>query len=385
MHIHEYQAKDLFRQFNIQTPRGVLIHNTDMAFDACDVLGGEVWVVKAQVHAGGRGKSGGVILCHSIKAVEAACRKLLGSRIITEQTGPKGLPIKQVLVEEGQNIENELYLSLLIDRQIQKITILAATEGGMDIEQMAAQMPNKIIKFSIDPLGALNEDDCSKIATQLQLKKPLFTQFTTILLGLYKIFVQKDASLIEINPLIITQGQLIALDAKIDFDDNALFRHEDISKLRDNSQEDEKAIQACKYQLSYLSLDGTIGCMVNGAGLAMATMDLIKYYGSSAANFLDVGGSTTAQSVAKAFELIQTEANVRGILINIFGGIVRCDLIAKGILQALEKVGLSLPVVVRLEGTNATQGLELLDKSGFNIHPESDLNKATIKIVTLAK
>ncbi|SFV84631.1 Succinyl-CoA ligase [ADP-forming] beta chain [hydrothermal vent metagenome] len=386
MHIHEYQAKSLFRQFNIQTPEAVLIDSVSQASDACTSLAGELWVVKAQVHAGGRGKGGGVILCRSIEEVENACNTLFGSNLVTPQTDAKGLPISQLLIEGGQNIECELYLGLLIDRQTQKITILASTEGGMDIEKVAAETPDKIIKFGVDPLGILTEDDCISIASKLQLEGKLVDQFTETLLGLYEIFTTKDVSLIEINPLITTaENNLLALDGKIDFDDNALYRHEDIVALRDTSQEDAKENEASEHQLNYISLDGTIGCMVNGAGLAMATMDLIEHHGGSPANFLDVGGGTTAERVAKAFELIQTEDNVEGVLVNIFGGIVRCDLIAEGILQAIEKVGLTLPIVVRLEGTNAKQGLALLDESEFDITTEADLTQAAIRIVALSK
>ncbi|BAS67266.1 MAG: ADP-forming succinate--CoA ligase subunit beta [Gammaproteobacteria bacterium] len=386
MHIHEYQAKTLFKKNNIQTPNGILIDATAQASDACNTLGGDIWVVKAQVHAGGRGKGGGVILCHSVAEVENTCDKLLGTQLITPQTDAKGLPVNQLLIEAGQNIERELYLGLLIDRQTQKITVLASTEGGMDIEKVASETPDKIIKFGIDPLGVLSTKDCAEIAKKLELNTALTKQFNTALLGLYNIFTQKDVSLIEINPLITTaENTLLALDGKIDFDDNALYRHEDILAMRDISQEDEKEMTASEWQLNYISLDGTIGCMVNGAGLAMATMDLIEHHGGSPANFLDVGGGTTAQRVAKAFELIQSEVNVKGILVNIFGGIVRCDLIAEGILQAIEKVGLNLPIVVRLEGTNAAAGLKLLDESGVNIHTEADLTKAAIKIVALSK
>ncbi len=386
MHIHEYQAKVLFRQFNIQTPNAILINDTNQAKSACDKLGGEIWAVKAQVHAGGRGKGGGVILCHSTKAVENACNKLLGSMLITPQTDLRGLPINQLLIEAGQDIQTQLYLGLLVDRQTQKIAVLASTKGGMDIETVANDTPDEIIKFDINPLGNLTENDCAIIAKKLGLANKIKQQFSTTLLGLYEIFTTKDASMIEINPLIIaTQNQLIALDGKIDFDDNALYRHPDIDKLRDISQEDEKSSMASEQQLNYISLDGTIGCMVNGAGLAMATMDLIEHHGGSPANFLDVGGGTTTNRVAKAFELIQTEANVKGILVNIFGGIVRCDLIAEGILQAIEKVGLTLPIVVRLEGTNAAQGLALLENAQFDIHTESDLTQAAVKIVRLSK
>jgi succinyl-CoA synthetase beta subunit len=386
MHIHEYQAKEIFRRFNINTPEAILVDSAEGATSACKTIGGNVWVVKAQVHAGGRGKGGGVILCSSINEVEDACNKLLYSKLVTPQTDSKGLPINQLLIEGGQSIARELYLGLLVDRQTEKITILASTEGGMDIEKVASETPDKIIKFGVDPLGSLSITDCESIAHELELDAELVSQFTTSLLGLYEIFVTKDVSLIEINPLITTnENQLLALDGKIDFDDNSLYRHEDILDLRDNSQEEDKEILASQHQLNYISLNGTIGCMVNGAGLAMATMDLIEHHGGSPANFLDVGGGTTAERVALAFELIQTEENVKGILVNIFGGIVRCDLIAEGILQAIEKVGLSLPIVVRLEGTNAPAGLKLLDESEFRIHTESDLTKAAIKIVELTK
>lgn len=386
MHIHEYQAKTLFKQFNIQTPNGILIDAIAQASDACAKLGGDIWVVKAQVHTGGRGKGGGVILCRSVTEVENASNTLLSTQLVTPQTDAKGLPVNQLLIEAGQNIKQELYLGLLIDRQTQKITVLASTEGGMDIEKVASETPDKIIKFGVGPLSVLSKQDCTFIAKKLDLNTELTEQFNQTLLGLYAIFTQKDVRLIEINPLIVTkENQLLALDGKIDFDDNALYRHEDIVKLRDTAQEDEKEMLASEYQLNYISLNGTIGCMVNGAGLAMATMDLIEHHGASPANFLDVGGGTTADRVAKAFELIQTEANVKGILINIFGGIVRCDLIAEGILQAVEKVGLNLPIVVRLEGTNAAAGLKLLNESGVKIHTESDLTKAAIKIVELTQ
>ncbi len=383
MHIHEYQAKALFNDFCVPIPKSILVSCVSESGKACAELGGEVWVVKAQVHAGGRGKGGGVILCRSIDEVQSACEKLLGTRLITPQTDDKGLPIDKVLIEAGQDIARQLYLSLLIDRQTQKITVLASTHGGMDIEAVASETPDKIIKFGVAPLGELTKENCHTIADKLAVDKEKFSQ---ILLALYQIFTQKDASLIEINPLIQTSnGELIALDGKIDFDDNALYRQQDIFTLRDALQEDEKEMLASEHQLNYISLDGTIGCMVNGAGLAMATMDLIQHHGGTPANFLDVGGGTTSERVAKAFELIQTETNVSGILVNIFGGIVRCDLIAKGILQAIEKVGLTLPIVVRLEGTNAAEGLALLADSEFDIHTEADLTQAAIKIVELSK
>jgi succinyl-CoA synthetase beta subunit len=386
MHIHEHQAKQIFSQNGIQVPEFVVISSANETKGACQQLGGSVWVVKAQVHAGGRGKGGGVVVCFTIEDTISASEKLLGGRLITPQTDAKGLPINQVIIEAGQDIQKELYLGMLVDRSTSSITVLASTEGGMDIEEVAANTPEKIIKYAIDPLGTLEESACNEIANKLQLDSSLRPQFATTLSGLYKIFSKNDGNLIEINPLIITgTGEIIALDGKIDFDDNALYRNEAIAALRDTSQEDEKERDASEFQLNYVSLDGTVGCMVNGAGLAMATMDLIEYHGGSPANFLDVGGTATADRVAKAFEIIQGGADVKAILVNIFGGIVRCDLIAQGILQAIEKVGLTLPIVVRLEGTNAAQGLEILNNSDFNISTEADLTQAAQQVVAMAE
>ena len=386
MHIHEYQAKELFKHNGIQVPDLEVISNSNETRSACNKLGGNVWVVKAQVHAGGRGKGGGVIVCNSIEDTEKASQKLLGKKLVTPQTDEDGQPINQVIIEAGQDIFKELYLGLLVDRSTERITILASTEGGMDIEQVASESPEKIIKHAINPLGNLSIKECQSIAKKLNLNSVLWEQFTKTLIGLYSIFTNNDGNLIEINPLIISkQNEIIALDGKIDFDDNALYRNEDIINLRDFEQEDEKERIASEYQLNYISLDGTVGCMVNGAGLAMATMDLIEYHGGSPANFLDVGGGTTAERVAKAFEIIQSGQNVKAILVNIFGGIVRCDLIAEGILQAIEKVGLTLPIVVRLEGTNAPQGLKILNDSDFNIMTEADLTQAAKQVVEMAK
>jgi len=386
MHIHEYQAKELFKQNGIKVPDLEVISNSNETRSACKKLGGNVWVVKAQVHAGGRGKGGGVIVCNSIEDAEIASQKLLGKKLVTPQTDENGQPINEVIIEAGQDITKELYLGLLVDRSSERITILASTEGGMDIEQVASESPEKIIKHAIDPLGNLSIKECQSIAKKLNLNSVLWEQFTKTLIGLYSIFTNNDGNLIEINPLIISkQNEIIALDGKIDFDDNALYRNEDIINLRDFEQEDEKERIASEYQLNYISLDGTVGCMVNGAGLAMATMDLIEYHGGSPANFLDVGGGTTAERVAKAFEIIQSGQNVKAILVNIFGGIVRCDLIAEGILQAIEKVGLTLPIVVRLEGTNAPQGLKILNESDFNIMTEADLTQAAKQVVEMAR
>ncbi len=386
MHIHEYQAKALFKKYRINVPKHMVIAKSSEAKSCCEELGGNLWVVKAQVHAGGRGTGGGVIVCNSIEKVLQASKKLLGSNLVTPQTDENGLTVNQVIIESGQDIHKELYLGLLVDRATSSITVLASTEGGMDIEQVAAETPEKIIKHAINPLGNLSERECIDIAAKLELGQTLYKQFTQTLLSLYSIYTDKDANLIEINPLIVTkQDSVVALDGKIDFDDNALHRNEDIKELRDISQEDEKEMIASEYELNYISLDGTVGCMVNGAGLAMATMDLIEYHGGSPANFLDVGGGTTADRVAKAFEIIQSGQNVKAILVNIFGGIVRCDLIAEGILQAIERVGLTLPIVVRLEGTNAPEGLKILNSSDLNIMTEADLTLAAKQVVEMAK
>ena len=386
MHIHEYQAKDLFKKNGIKVPNFIVVSNANKTEAACEKLGGSIWVVKAQVHAGGRGKGGGVIVCKNIQDAISASKKLLGKNLITPQTDSNGQPINEVIIEAGQDINKELYLGLLVDRGSERITVLASTEGGMDIEKVASETPEKIIKKKIDPLGKITIDECNEISNELSLDASLHDQFAKTLLGLYAIFTEHDANLIEINPLIITSdNQIMALDGKIDFDDNALYRNESISILRDVAQEDEKERSASEHQLNYISLDGTVGCMVNGAGLAMATMDLIEYHGGSPANFLDVGGGTTSERVAKAFEIIQSGNNVKAILVNIFGGIVRCDLIANGILQAIEKVGLILPIVVRLEGTNATEGLEILSASNFDIITEADLTKAAKQVVEMAK
>ena len=386
MHIHEHQAKDLFKKNDIKVPNFIVVSNANETESACQELGGSIWVVKAQVHAGGRGKGGGVIVCKSIQDAIEASERLLGTNLVTPQTDANGQPVNEVIIEAGQDIAKELYLGLLVDRASERITVLASTEGGMDIEKVASETPDKIIKMKTNPLGKLSLDECSQVSLKLGLDKSLHGDFSQTLLGLYEIFTAHDANLIEINPLIITgDNQIMALDGKIDFDDNALYRNESISILRDVAQEDEKERSASEYELNYISLDGTIGCMVNGAGLAMATMDLIEYHGGSPANFLDVGGGTTSERVAKAFEIIQSGENVKAILVNIFGGIVRCDLIADGILQAIEKVGLTLPIVVRLEGTNAQEGLEILNASNFNIITEADLTKAAKQVVGMAK
>ena len=386
MHIHEHQAKDLFKKNGIKVPNFIVVSNATDTESACINLGGSIWVVKAQVHAGGRGKGGGVIVCKNIKDAIEASESLLGTNLITPQTDANGQPVNEVIIEAGQDIAKELYLGLLVDRASERITVLASTEGGMDIEKVASDTPDKIIKMKTNPLSKLSLDECSEVSVKLGLDESLHEEFSQTLMGLYEIFITHDANLIEINPLIITgDNQIMALDGKIDFDDNALYRNESILALRDVAQEDEKERSASEYELNYISLDGTVGCMVNGAGLAMATMDLIEYHGGSPANFLDVGGGTTSERVAKAFEIIQSGENVKAILVNIFGGIVRCDLIANGILQAIEKVGLTLPIVVRLEGTNAKEGLNILNASNFNIITEADLTQAAKQVVEMAK
>ena len=386
MHIHEHQAKDLFKKNGIKVPDFIVVSNARETETACKKLGGSIWVVKAQVHAGGRGKGGGVIVCKNIQDAIEASERLLGTNLITPQTDASGQPVNEVIIEAGQDIAKELYLGLLVDRASERITVLASTEGGMDIEKVASETPDKIIKMKTNPLSKLSLDECAEVSVRLGLDESLHAEFSQTLMGLYEIFTAHDANLIEINPLIITgDNQIMALDGKIDFDDNAIYRNESISVLRDVAQEDEKERSASEYELNYISLDGSVGCMVNGAGLAMATMDLIEYHGGSPANFLDVGGGTTSERVAKAFEIIQSGENVKAILVNIFGGIVRCDLIANGILQAIEKVGLTLPIVVRLEGTNAQEGLEILNASNFNIITEADLTKAAKQVVGMAK
>ena len=386
MHIHEHQAKDLFKKNGIKVPNFIVVSNATDTESACIKLDGSIWVVKAQVHAGGRGKGGGVIVCKNIKDAIEASESLLGTNLITPQTDANGQPVNEVIIEAGQDIAKELYLGLLVDRASERITVLASTEGGMDIEKVASDTPDKIIKMKTNPLSKLSLEECSEVSVKLGLNESLHEEFSQTLMGLYEIFTTHDANLIEINPLIITgDNQIMALDGKIDFDDNALYRNESILALRDVAQEDEKERSASEYELNYISLDGTVGCMVNGAGLAMATMDLIEYHGGSPANFLDVGGGTTSERVAKAFEIIQSGENVKAILVNIFGGIVRCDLIANGILQAIEKVGLALPIVVRLEGTNAKEGLDILNASNFNIITEADLTQAAKQVVEMAK
>ena len=383
MHIHEFQAKQLFSQYSIPSLPSIVVKNTTEVTSACEKIGGSVWVVKAQVHAGGRGKGGGVIVCQTVEAVKNACDKLLNSYLITPQTTDKGLIVEQILIEQGVDIQRELYLSFLIDRQTQKVMILSSTEGGMDIEAVAKNHPEKIIKTFINPITGLMPNQCRALAFKLNLNGQI-KEFSVLLQNLYRLFIELEVNLIEINPLILNaENELIPLDAKIDFDDSALFRHPDLTKLRDKTQEETKENLASENQLNYIALDGNIGCMVNGAGLAMATMDLIKHYGGEPANFLDVGGGTTAERVKIAFDIISSDKKVKVILVNIFGGIVRCDLIAQGILDAIEQSNLNIPLVIRLEGTNAEAGLKLLKDSPHDLITESDLNQATKKAIAL--
>lgn len=378
MNIHEYQAKEILKNQDIFVPKSILITAVSQIVSACEKLGGNIWVVKAQAHTGSRGKGGGVVACKSIDEVIAATKQILFKNLITPQTTNKGLPVSSVLIEEGMLIDREIYLSILIDRSSQTISIIASKQGGGDIEEVANISPEKIIKELVDIKTGITQDIIANIATKLNVDE---VKFGDILINLYKIFTSKNCELIEINPLILSDDNLIALDCKMEFDDNALFKHADILQLRDTTQEDSKELEASKFDLNYISLDGNIGCMVNGAGLAMATMDLISYHGGEPLNFLDVGGGTTSEKVAKAFEIIQSEKEVKAILVNIFGGIVRCDLIAKGVLQAIDEVGLKVPLVVRLEGTNSKLGLEILANSSYDIGVEGDLEEAAKKVV----
>jgi succinyl-CoA synthetase beta subunit len=382
MHLHEYQAKQLFADYGVPVPQGRMVESVQDAAAAAKLLGGERWVVKAQVHAGGRGKAGGVQLVDSIEAVEKAAADLLGSRLQTRQTGSPGLPIHRLLVESTVDIDHELYLSLLVDRASERVMIMASASGGMDIEAVAARDPAAILTEAIHPAVGLQGYQCRNLAFGLGLSGDQVKGFTRLVSGLYRLFEQLDASLVEVNPLVVTgSGELLALDAKLDIEDNALYRHPNLTDLRDPTQEDEKERAASEHGLNYITLDGNIACMVNGAGLAMATMDLIKLHGGEPANFLDVGGGATAERVAEAFKLILSDTQVRAILVNIFGGIVRCDLIAEGIIQAVKEVGVDLPVVVRLEGTNVELGKSMLADSGLSIIAADGLTDAANKVV----
>ena len=386
MKIHEYQAKDILRRFGVDTPRGIACFSVEEAVEAGRKLGGSVWVVKAQVHAGGRGKAGGVKVVRDVDAVRAAAQGMLGTRLVTKQTAEDGLPIEHVYVESGSEIDREIYVSLTLNRERGRIALIASAAGGMDIEEVAAKTPEKILAVTVHPAAGLQPYQARQIAFGLGLKGGQIAEFQSIAMALYKLYLEKDASLVEVNPLIVTKaGALVALDAKINIDANAVFRHPDLAKLRDANQEDPMERRAAEHDLNYVSLDGDIACMVNGAGLAMATMDLIKLHGGQPANFLDVGGGATSERVTAAFQLILSNPRVRAVLVNIFGGIVRCDLIADGVINAVKNVGVKVPVVVRLEGTNADKAREMLAQSGLTITPASDLTDAARKVVAMAK
>ncbi|MGC1457807.1 MAG: ADP-forming succinate--CoA ligase subunit beta [Steroidobacteraceae bacterium] len=386
MNLHEYQAKDVFRSFGIPVPPGQVAGTPEEAVAAAQSLGGPVWVVKAQVHAGGRGKAGGVKVVRDLQAVRAAAAGMLGTRLVTPQTGAEGLPIDKVYVESGSEIARELYLSLTLNRDKGRIALIASVAGGMDIEEVAAHTPEKIVSVSVHPATGLQPYQCRKLAFALGLEGQQLVSFQKIAVALYHLYVERDASLVEINPLIVTKAaDLMALDAKVNIDDNALFRQTALAAARDAAQEDPMERRAAEHDLNYVSLDGNIACMVNGAGLAMATMDLIKLHGGKPANFLDVGGGATSERVTAAFQLILSNPNVQAILVNIFGGIVRCDLIAEGVINAVKHVGVKVPVVVRLEGTNAPQAREMLARSGLKITPAGNLTDAARKAVALAK
>ena len=357
MKIHEYQGKELFRKYGVATPRGIPCFTVDEAVDAARELGGKVWVVKAQIHAGGRGKGGGVKVAKSLDEVRARARQILGMQLVTHQTGPQGQKVRRLLVEEGADIAKELYVGLVVDRGSQRVALMASSEGGMDIEEVAAKTPERIHKVFVDPAAGLTDSEARNVARRIGIPEPALGQASELLRALYRCFWETDASLVEVNPLILTGGgRVVALDSKINFDDNALFRHEDIVAMRDLDEEDPLEIEASKYGLSYISLDGNIGCMVNGAGLAMATMDTIKLFGGSPANFLDVGGGATAEKVTAAFKIMLSNPKVKAILVNIFGGIMKCDTIAAGVVAAAREVKLSVPLVVRMKGTNEDLG-----------------------------
>ncbi|KFM92601.1 Succinate--CoA ligase [ADP-forming] subunit beta [Bacillus paralicheniformis] len=386
MNIHEYQGKEVLRQYGVAVPEGKVAFTADEAVKAAEALSSSVYVVKAQIHAGGRGKAGGVKIAKSKEEVKAYADELLGKTLVTHQTGPDGQQIKRLLIEEGCDIKKEYYVGLVLDRATSRIVLMASEEGGTEIEEVAEKTPEKIVKEVIDPAVGLQGYQARKIAFAINIPKELVGQAVKFMMGLYKAFTEKDCSIAEINPLVVTgDGKVMALDAKLNFDSNALYRQKDILEYRDLDEEDPKEIEASKYDLSYISLDGNIGCMVNGAGLAMSTMDIIKHYGGEPANFLDVGGGATAEKVTEAFKIILSDQNVKGIFVNIFGGIMKCDVIAEGVVEATKQVGLTLPLVVRLEGTNVDLGKKILDDSGLNITSAESMADGAQKIVSLVK
>ncbi|KAA0958340.1 ADP-forming succinate--CoA ligase subunit beta [Planococcus kocurii] len=384
MNIHEYQGKELLRQYGVAVSYGTVAFSPEEAVKAAKELSTDVVVVKAQIHAGGRGKAGGVKIAKNLDEVRTYAKELLGKVLVTHQTGPEGKEIKRLLIEEGSDIKKEYYIGLVLDRQTARVTLMGSEEGGVDIEEVSENTPEKIFKEVIDPVIGLTGFQARRMAFNMNIPPKLVNKAAKFMLGLYTVFIEKDASIVEINPLVETgDGNILALDAKFDFDENALYRHKDIVELRDFDEEDAKEIEASKYDLSYISLDGNIGCMVNGAGLAMATMDTINYYGGTPANFLDVGGGATAEKVTEAFKIILSDKNVKGIFVNIFGGIMKCDIIAEGVIQAAKEVSLEVPLVVRLEGTNVEIGKKLLNESGLNIVAAGTMADGAKQIVEL--
>jgi succinyl-CoA synthetase beta subunit len=384
--IHEYQGKEIFRRFGMPTPRGIPAFSVDEAVRAAETLGGSVWVVKAQIHAGGRGKGGGVKVARSLAEVKDLAGKILGMQLVTHQTGGQGQQVRRLLIEEGADIKKELYVGMVVDRGTQRVVLMASSEGGMDIEEVAAKTPEKIHKVFIDPMRGLADADADAVARKIGIPEGSVAQGRVLLQELYRAFDETDASLAEINPLIVTgDGKVVALDAKLNFDDNALFRHPETVEMRDLDEEDPAEVEASKYELSYISLDGNIGCLVNGAGLAMATMDTIKLYGGQPANFLDVGGGATAEKVTEAFKIMLRNPELKAILVNIFGGIMKCDTIAAGVIAAAREVKLKVPLVVRMKGTNEELGRKMLAESGLPIISAENMGEAGEKVVAAAK
>lgn len=386
MNIHEYQAKEILKQYGVKVPEGYVAFTVDEAVEAAKKLGTPVTVVKAQIHAGGRGKAGGVKIAKSLDDVRKHASELLGKVLVTHQTGPEGKEVKRLLIEQGCDIKKEYYIGLVVDRVTSRVVMMASEEGGMEIEEVAARTPEKIFREVIDPVIGLAPFQARRLAYHINIPKELVNKAVHFMTALYNAFIDKDCSIAEINPLVVTgDGDVMALDAKLNFDSNALFRHKDILELRDLDEEDEREIEASKYDLSYIALDGNIGCMVNGAGLAMATMDIIKHYGGEPANFLDVGGGATTEKVTEAFKIILSDPKVKGIFVNIFGGIMKCDVIATGVVTAARQLGLDKPLVVRLEGTNVEQGKKILNESGLNITAADSMADGAQKIVNLVK
>lgn len=386
MNIHEYQGKEIFRSMGVAVPEGRVAFTAEEAVEKAKELDSDVYVVKAQIHAGGRGKAGGVKIAKSLSEIETYANELLGKQLVTHQTGPEGKEVKRLYIEQGCDIQKEYYVGFVIDRATDKVTLMASEEGGTEIEEVAAKTPEKIFKETIDPVVGLSPYQARRIAFNINIPKESINKAAKFLISLYNVFIEKDCSIVEINPLVTTgDGDVLALDAKLNFDDNALFRHKDIMELRDLEEEDPKEIEASKYDLSYIALDGDIGCMVNGAGLAMATMDTINHFGGNPANFLDVGGGATKEKVTEAFKIILGDEHVKGIFVNIFGGIMKCDVIAEGIVAAVKEVELTLPLVVRLEGTNVERGKEILNDSGLAIEPAATMAEGAQKIVKLVK